>query len=186
METVCSSLVQLISRFLEMEDIATGAIGGAIAGVVAAGILGFLGWLHRFRLRRRDEAHIRDVVTQGRMWVMGSKDNLKPGMGIEFSADKFRAAQYNLMIKQLDVALERTTPNLDTNQRKDIFDALDWHHTESLHLAKSPSGKTEFVELAPGRWPTIEMGEADAVRRFERLESIKWLKFKPYLADLKE
>ena len=185
-ETICTTLVEVWAAFSRRESLADSAVGGAIAGVFAAGILGVIGWLRRWRLRQQETAYIRDLVTQGRKRVMDSKDTFNPGMGVVLGADLLRAAQYNLMIKQLDVALEHTTQNLKTNQRMDIYDALDWHHTGSLHAVKAPSGKTEFIELRPGRWPTTEMGESYAVRKFERLESIKWLKLKPYAADSSE
>ena len=143
-DTVCSSLVRLISTFLEMDDIAAGAIGGAIAGVVAAGILAFLGQLHRWQTRRRDEVNIRDVVTRGRERVMESRETHYSGPDVTMSADEIRAAQYNLMIRQLNVELERTTPNLRHTQKRDIYDALDWFRTESLNLRTDNAGNRVF------------------------------------------
>ena len=36
------------------------------------------------------------------------------------------------------------------------------------------------IMASVGSWPTNEMQESQAVDKFKRLESIKWLKLKPY------
>ena len=96
-------------------------------------------------------------------------------------SDVLRSAQYNLMIEQLRVALDHTTSKLPYAKRKDIFDALDWYHTESLYATKDKYGNPVFVVDFPvGRWPTKEMQESHAADKFKRIESIKWLKLKPY------
>ena len=51
-------------------------------------------------------------------------------------ADVLRAAQYNNMIKKLDTGLEKWTANLSHTQRKDVLDALNWYHTNSLEAVK--------------------------------------------------
>ena len=53
-----------------------------------------------------------------------------------FKADALRAAQYDNMLKELDVALEKWLPNLSNAQRKDVYDALDWYHIGKLQSNK--------------------------------------------------
>ena len=170
-----------------MENIAVSAIGGAIAGVVAAGILGVLGRLHRTRLRRREVDYIRDVFMQGRKRVMESKDMSFPEMKRTIEADAVGAAHYNLMIRQIDAALRHTARQVSNNQRKDLYDALDWFNTDGLSATRNEWGEPVFEDDLPlGRWPNRTMRESDAIRRFERLEQIKWLKLKPYEAGSRE
>ena len=83
------------------------------------------------------------------------------------------------MIKQLRVALDHTTSKLPYAKRKDIFDALDWYHVESLYATKDKQGNPVFVDLPVGSWRWNEMQESRAAAKFKRLESIKWLKLKP-------
>ena len=118
----------------------------------------------------RDVKQIREVLTTGRKRVM---DATLPG-------DVLRAAQYNLIIKQLRVALDHTTSKLPYAKRKDIFDALDWYHVKFLYATKDERDNPVFRDLPDGSWPTTEMQESQAVDKFKRLESIKWLKLKPY------
>ena len=157
-----------------MENIAVSAIGGAIAGVVAAGILGVLGWLHRTRLRRREVDYIRDVFIQGRKRVMESKEMDFPEMERKIAAGAVRAAHYNLMIRQIDAALKYTALQVSNNQRKDLYDALDWFNTDGLSARRDQWGEPVFVDDLPlGRWPNRTMRESVAIRRFEELEQIK-------------
>lgn len=166
-----------------MDGIVEGAIGGAIAGVVAAAILGALGWLHRWQLRRQEVAYIRDVVTQGRKRVLEAKEFTVRRTGKKLPADKVRADDFNLMVKELGVALEHTTPNLVATQKKDMYGAVDFFHTKHSYVIDTPFGAEFASDIPPGRWPNTTMEETDAVAIFERLESIKWLKLKPYVAD---
>ena len=60
-------------------------------------------------------------------------------------------------------------------QRKDLYDAMDWYHTDGLYATKS-KGKVVFMDVPEGRWPTAEMSMEAARRKFDRLEAIEWLK----------
>ena len=82
-----------------MPDIAGSAVAGLIAALTATTILGAAKWIHLKYLQRLDVKQIREVLTTGRKRVM---DATLPG-------DVLRAAQYNLIIKQLRVALDHTT-----------------------------------------------------------------------------
>ena len=39
------------------------------------------------------------------------------------------------------------------------------------------------IMASVGSWPTNEMQESPAIDKFKRLESIKWLKIKPYTPE---
>ena len=144
-------------------------------------------------LERLDVRQIREVLTDGRRRVMEkSKVTFHKNMNVILPADKFRAAQYNLMIKQLRVALDHTTSKLSYAKRKDIFDALDWYDVKFLHAIKDVDGKPVFVDLDSftqatarpvGSWPTRGMPENRAIDKFKRLEAIKWLKLEPYILE---
>ena len=162
-----------------MQDIAGGAVAGVIAALTATAILVSLKWIHREYLRHLDVKQIREVLTTGRKRVMESKETFYHRMGATVPGDVLRAAQYNLIIKQLRVALDHTTSKLPYAKRKEIFNALDWYHVKSLWATKDKCGNPVFVDLPVGSWRWNEMQESQAVDKFKRLESIKWLKLKP-------
>ena len=170
-----------------MGDIAGNAVAGLIAALTATTIWGAAKWIHLKYLQRLNVKQIREVLTTGRKRVMESKKTFHHGMDTTLPGDVLRAAQYNLMIKQLRVALDHTTSKLPHTKRKDIFAALGWYHVDSLYATKDKRGNPVFVDLPVGSWPTNEMQESHAAAKFKRLESIKWLKLKPYMpADLRQ
>ena len=163
-----------------MEGIAGSAVAGLIAALTATIILGAAKWIYLEHLQRLDVKQIQEVLTDGRRRV-------NRNMNVTLPSDMLRAAQYNLMIKQLRVALDHTTSKLSYAKRKDIFDALDWYHVKSLYLTKGAIGNPVSKDDLPvGSWPTNEMQESSAIDKFKRLESIKWLKLKPYTPEDRE
>ena len=167
-----------------MEVIAGSAVAGLIAALTATIILGAAKWIYLEHLQRLDVKQIQEVLTDGRRRVMESKKSFNRNMNATLSGDMLRAARYNLMLKQLRVALDHTTSKLSYAKRKDIFDALDWYHVKSLYLTKDAIGNPVFKDDLPiGSWPTNEMQESPAIDKFKRLESIKWLKIKPYTPE---
>ena len=155
-------------------------MAGLIAALTATAILVVVKLIHLKYLERLDVKQIREVLTAGRKRVMESKETFHHGMGATVPGDVLRAAQYNLIIKQLRVALDHTTSKLLYTKRKDIFNALDWYHVKSLWATKDKCGNPVFVDLPVGSWRANAMQESQAVDKFKRLESIKWLKLKPY------
>ena len=160
-----------------MELILHSVVAGVIAAVSATAILGCAKCVRQWLAKRQDERYIRDLFSRGRKRVMESKNTYHKGMDANSSADALRAAQYNNMIKRLDIAMEQWLANLSHDQRKDIFDALDWYHTDSLQAIKR-NGNAVFVDIPDGRWPATEMPVEVAKEIFEKLQSIKWLKLK--------
>ena len=160
-----------------METIAQGAVAGLIAALVTTTILGLAKYtLQRFA-NRQDVKYIRALLTQGRRRVMAAEDTVNKDMGTLIPADVLRTAQYNNMIREVGVALEKWTVNLNYDQRKDIYDALDWYHTGGLY-ATMKEGNVMFTDLPEGRWPTVEMSSEAASNKFDRLQTLEWLKLK--------
>ena len=176
-----------------MEEIAGSALAGLVAALTATFILVVLKWIHERYLEHLDVRQIQEVLTDGRKRVMEkSKETFNPNMNVTLHADVLRAAQYNLMIKQLRVALDHTTSKLSYAKRKDIFDALDWYGVKSLYATKDVDGSPVFVDRDSfakatarpvGSWPTSEMQENQAIDKFKCLEAIKWLKLEPYMLE---
>ena len=159
------------------------AIAGLIAALAATTTLGIAKWIRLLYLRRLDMKHLRKVITTGRRRVMESEDIFHRGMNARISAGEFRVGQYNLMLKELGVLLDRATSNLSHNQRDDVLNALDWYNVQSLQVANRTAGGPEFVEIPAGRWPGTDMPKDRAVEKFKSLEAVKWLKLKPYPFD---
>lgn len=159
-------------------DIAGNALAGVIAAVTATVLFSLLQWCRQHYLRRLDVKQIREVVTDGRRRVMKAKDSIIRSMNIRVTGDVLRAGQYNLMIRQLEVVLDHATSQLPYAKRKEIFAALDWYNLESLPVIKDKQGAAVFVDLPAGKWVPRDMPESVARQKFERLESIKWLKLK--------
>ncbi len=162
-----------------MESIVQGAVAGLIAALAATTILGLARYVRQWLANRQDVKYIRELLAEGRTHVMEAGDMVFEGMGATASADSIRASQYNRMIKELNVAFERWTTNLSHTQRKDIYDALDWYHDRPDALfAITRDGKVVFQEIPDGKWPTVDMSMEAAREKFDRLQSIKWLKLK--------
>ena len=167
-----------------MEDIAGSAVAGLIAAVAATIILGVAKWVYQKHLQHLDINQIHEVLTDGRRRVLEAKKTFNHDMNATLPGDMLRAAKYNLMIKQLRVALDHTTSNLSYAKRKEIFDALDWYHVKFVYLAKDAAGNpVSRDDLPVGNWPTNAMQEIQAIDKFKGLESIKWLKLKPYTLE---
>ena len=162
-----------------MESIVQGAVAGLIAALATTTILGLARYVRQWWANRQDVKYIRELLAEGRAHVMEARDMVFEGMGATASADSIRASQYNRMIKELNVALERWTANLSHTQRKDIYDALDWYHDRPDALfAIKRDGKVVFQEIPDGKWPTVDMSMEAAREKFDKLQSIKWLKLK--------
>ena len=155
-------------------------MAGLIAALTATTILGAAKWIHLKYLQRLDVKQLQEVLTDGRRRVLEAKETFNHNMDATLPGDMLRAAQYNLMIKQLRIALDHTTSNLFYAKRKRIFDALDWYHVEFLYATRDKRDNPVFRDLPDGSWPGTEIQESQAVDKFKRLESIKWLKLKPY------
>ena len=143
---------------MEVVKIAESAIAGVSAALTATLILGIAKWLYRWWLKHRDVKYIRAILIEGQALVLGAKETFHEGADVTSSADRLRAAQYNNMIRKLRVALEQWAVNLSHPQRRDVFDALNWFHTEGL-LALRMEGEMEYVQVS--RWRMAYKGYVD-------------------------
>ncbi len=157
-----------------METVGQSAFAGLIAALTATTILGLARYIGDWISRSRDVKYIRRLLIEGQQRVMGAQDTHHKGMDARSSADTIRAAQYNTFLKEIRVALERWAVKLSHTQRKDVYEALDWYNKDSLYATKKGANAV-FVEVQEGRWPTTEMSMEAADRKFEKLQSIKWL-----------
>lgn len=154
-----------------------GLITGTGAGLAVTVILGIAQWLRLYWSRWNDVKYIRDLLIQGKKRVIEAEDTHHSGMNSMMSEDNLRAAQYNLLMRHMEVALEKWTIHLSHSQRRDLLKALDWFHIDSLYGLPG-HGTVEFYEPPAGRWPTKEMSIQHAEEKFQKLESVKWLKLK--------
>ena len=160
-----------------MESIALSAVAGVIAALAATAILGIARYVRHLWGRRQDVKYIRALIIEGKGRVMEAKDMYFEGMDASISEGAARAAQYNIMLKQIGLALEKWAVMLSHDQRKDIYDALDWYHTNPEGLpAIRHNGQVVIVQLPEGRLPIEDMSLQAAKDSFKKLESIKWLK----------
>ena len=159
--------------------IAANMVQGVIVGLVVAIFLALSQWCYVRHLERVDVRQVRELLSEGRQRVMEAKDTFNSAMGVTFAGDVLRAGQYNLMLKQLRVVLDPVGSKLSYRKRKDIFDALDWYNVGALHVIKNNEGNPVFHPPV-GQWIAAEMRPGDASRRFQRLESIKWLRLESY------
>lgn len=156
-------------------DVMESAIAGVSAALVATAILGVARLIRRWWARRRDVNYIRDILIEGQTLISKVEESFSEHANAKSTRDSHRAAEYNRMIEKLRVALEKWTGNLSHAQRRDLFDALDWYHTENL-LAIPVGGEMQYVQPPEGRWYGKDMPLEVAEKKFERLQSIKWLK----------
>lgn len=114
---------------------------------------------------------------------MQATDTFNAAMGVTLPGDVLRAAQYDLMLKQLSVALDPAGSNLSYQKREQVFDALDWYNVDHLHAGKDGAGHPVFRSPPAGQWIAADMRQADAKEKFRQLESIGWLKLEPYAGE---
>ena len=176
-ESGCMPIPEVDSQF--WNNAAQSAIAGVFAAVVAAILLELARSVRRWFGRRRDVKYVRDLLIEGRKHVLvDAKDFYHEGMQAHCSADVYRAALYNNMVKKLEVGLGKWTPNLSHTQRKGLLDALDWYH-KNLHMTKDKRKELVFAELRDGVWPARELKLERATEIFDRLQSVRWLNLPP-------
>lgn len=163
-----------------MDQIVQGAVAGVVAGLLTTAILGVARWIRQTSSRRRDIRHIRKIVRDARTRVFEAEDFVSHGMNRVVLGDALRAAQYNLMIKQLMVALGPASTNLSLDRQKELRAALDWFHVDSLYAVNSQErSEPQFIAIRDGLWPTTAMPLESAAKIFARLAELRWLNVDP-------
>ena len=165
---------------LTLSTLLENAIAGLFAGVAAAGVLWFFRHIRDGRDRRKDEKAIRDLlrVRIGAVTKVGPKLQSKSAAHRPVDKDEVRrtrAYEYNVLLTELGLTLERWTPNLSLKQRKDIYDALDWYNLEGWYDARYRAPRRP-QDLVAGKWEAEGMEEKQFKAKLRELESIDWLK----------
>ncbi len=160
-----------------VDTVVQGAVSGLIAGMVVAAVLGIFREFRERVQRRQEEQYLRSLFIEGKM-ILTTEDLQLEGLGITVPADHRRAADYKRLSRQVGVALERWSPHLSPSQRKDIYDALDWFHTDPTRMLFATTAENEgrFVDVPDGAFPAEAMSEEAAAEVYERLQAIGWLK----------
>ena len=162
-----------------LDKVAQGAASGFIAGLVVAAVFGIAQKFRDHAKRRQEEQYLRDLFIKGQR-ILTLEDQHSEGLGITFTADQLRAAEYKTLLRQVGVALERWSPHLQPVQQKDIYDALDWFHTDPTRaqVIVTPENQAEFVDVPDGTFLAKTMTAEAAAEVYERLYAIGWLKLK--------
>ena len=160
-----------------VDTVVRGAAGGFIAGLVVAAVLGIAQKFRERVERRQEEQYLRSLFIEGKM-ILTTEDLQLEGLGITVPADYQRAADYKRLLRQVGVALERWTPHLPPSQRKDIYDALDWFHTDQTRMLFATTAENEgrFIDVPDGTFPGETMTAEGAAEVYDRLQAIRWLK----------
>lgn len=157
-----------------MNNILPSAVAGLVAALAATLILGVANYIRGWMSLRQDVNYVRELLIEGEELLMS--DRVIEVEGKAVSANLFRAEQYNLMTKRLRVALDGLLPNLSLDHRRDLFNALDWYHLDTIAAVMGPDGKPVFVSLPDGQWPKgAELDKATVEDKFKKLKEIEWL-----------
>ena len=162
-----------------VDTVVLGAASGFIAGLVVAAALGIAQEFREHVKRRQEERYLRSLFIEGKI-ILTTEDLQLEGLEITVPADHRRAAEYKILLRQVGVALERWSPHLSPSQRKDIYDALDWFHTDTTRMLFVTTAENEgrFVDVPDGTFPAEAMTAEAAAEVYERLQAIGWLKLK--------
>ena len=162
-----------------VDTIVGGAAAGLIAGLVVAAVLGIAQEFREHVERRQEEQYLRSVFIEGKT-ILTTEDLQLEGLEITVPADHRRAADYRRLLRKVGVALERWSSHLSPSQRKDIYDALDWFHTDPTRMFFATTAENEgrFVDVPDGTFPAETMTAEAAAEVYERLQAIGWLKLK--------
>ena len=89
-------------------------------------------------------------------------------------ANALRGARYNVMLKELEIALDKWSTALSYDQRQDIIEAVDWYNLRVFSVEEDWPGRATLKKLPDGVW-TGDLEHETAQEKFENLKSIKWL-----------
>lgn len=90
-------------------------------------------------------------------------------------ANALRAARYNVMLKELKVALDKWSTALSYDQREEIIEALDWYNLTTFSVEEDWPGRVKLKTIPDGVW-IGDLRSETAQEKFQNLKSIKWLK----------
>ncbi|MCY4486160.1 MAG: hypothetical protein OXF11_03470 [Deltaproteobacteria bacterium] len=158
-----------------MNSIASSALAGVIAALTATAILGAASYIRRRAARRQAIRHLQHLFTHAREGVMQAEEERLESTNQRIPANALRAARYNAMLKELEVALDKWSTALSYDQREEIIEALDWYNLRTFSVEKDWPGRVKLKKIPDGVW-VGDLCSETAQEKFQNLKSIKWLK----------
>ena len=158
-----------------MNSIASSALAGVIAALTATAILGAARYIRRRATRRQAIRHLQHLFTQARERVMQAEEKHLESTNQRIPANALRAARYNVMLKELKVALDKWSTALSYDQREEIIEALDWYNLTTFSVEEDWPGRVKLKTIPDGVW-IGDLRSETAQEKFQNLKSIKWLK----------
>lgn len=158
-----------------LNSIASSALAGVIAALTATAILGAASYIRRRAARRQAIRHLQHLFTDAREGVMQAEDQHADSTHRRIPADALRAARYNVMLKELEIALNKWSTALSHDQRREIIEAVDWYNLRAFSVEHYWPGRAGLKRMPDGVW-IGDMEHEIAQERFQNLKSIKWLR----------
>ena len=159
-----------------LQSLFVSSVGGVVAAVFFAGLV----QLWRIWQACKEAAAIRNIIVEDRDLIFNAKDRPDPqDPSVRFAgADEWRAMLYNEMLGEVGRTLDHWSPHIPLERKQSLLRALDWYHREGVFLAPGPhvAGEKKFLEIEPGTWPSDKMTLDEAKKKFQKLETVKWLK----------
>ena len=158
-----------------LNSIASSALAGVIAALTATTILAVASYIRRLAARRQAIRHLQHLFTDGRVGVMQAEEQHIGSARLRIPANTLRAARYNVMLKELGIALDKWSTALSYDQRQEIIEAVDWYNLRSYSVEQDWPGRAALKRMPDGVW-IGDLEEETAQEVFQKLKSIKWLK----------
>ncbi len=156
-------------------SIAASALAGVIAGLTVTVILWVANCIHRWTARRQAIKHLRRLFTKGKEGVIQAEERQLESTVKRIPENTVRAARYNIMLKELEVALDKWSTSLSYDQRQEIIEALDWYNLRTFRVEEGLPGDIKLQKMPDGVW-IGDLPLEKAQEKFHNLRSIKWLK----------
>ena len=158
-----------------LNSIASSALAGVIAALTATAILGAASYIRRRAARRQAIRHLQDLFTQAREGVLQAEEQRLEPTNQRIPANAVRAARYNVMLKELEVALDKWSAALSYDQRQEIIEAVDWYNLRAFSVEEDWPGRAALKKMPDGVW-IGDLEHDTAQEKFQHLQSIKWLR----------
>ena len=158
-----------------VNSIALSALAGVIAALTATAILGVASYIRRLAARRQAIRHLQHLFTHAREGVIQAEEQRIDSTHQRIPANALRAARYNVMLKELEIALDKWSTALSYDQRQEIIEAVDWYNLRAFSVEEDWPGRAALKKMPDGIW-IGDLEHETAQERFQNLESIKWLK----------
>ena len=158
-----------------MNSIASSALAGVIAALTATAILGVASYIRRWAAIRQAIKHLQHLLTQGREGVLQAEEQQLESTDRKIPENTVRAVRYNVMLKELEVALDKWSTALSYDQRQEIIEALDWYNLRAFPVEEDLPDVFRLEKMPDGVW-IGDLRLETAQQKFHNLKSIKWLR----------